>query len=118
MFALLAGITGGILSFLSLPDLRQQHTRAGTLFKSLEHDLYRTAEIYAHAESTDALQARVEALGKRFNEANETCIQTSDSAMRTTRKRIRSGIYKTAAEKKRRPSDGAPAPQTTVSGPA
>jgi hypothetical protein len=96
--SLVAGVVGSVLSFWNLAESRVRHFTAATQYKSLENDARRALEIHARDEGYTDLKRRVVDLGDRYNNLNESHLQTADWAFNKARKKISAGLYATATE--------------------
>jgi hypothetical protein len=102
--SLLAGIAGSLLAFWNLAETHLRHIAAGTAFKSLEHDARRAHEVHSLIETCAEFRARVDALGERYNKANETSVPTSEWSFEQARRKIKRKVFQTEADKRSRRS--------------
>lgn len=102
MLGVLAGVTGSLLSFWNLSDVRTKHQAAGAGFKAIEHDARRARLVDGpFGEATD-LRRQLEEIAERYNKLGESSTHTSRFAFRRAQRLIASGTYRNSVDEPKR----------------
>jgi hypothetical protein len=94
----LAGVTGSVLSFWNLSDVRTKHQAAGAAFKAIEHDARRARLVDCPFGELTDLRRRLEDLAERYNKLGESSVHTGRFAFRRAQKLIASGVYRNTVD--------------------
>jgi hypothetical protein len=96
----LAGVTGSLLSFWNLADVRAKHQTAGAAFKSIEHDARRARLVDCPDLDLATARQRLEQLAERYNKLGESTPSTSRFAFTRAQRLIASGIYRNTVDER------------------
>jgi hypothetical protein len=98
VLAVLAGVSGSLLSFWNFADSRSKHQTAGAAYKAIEHDARRSRLVDGPYQDIPTLRAALADLGDRYNKLGAASPSTSNFAFKRAQNLIASGAYQNTVD--------------------